>query len=387
MTFAFQTSRRAHHKRRTGCQQCKNRRVKCGEERASCRNCLKRKLECSFVLNPPEVDACRLTHLNPDGTRFHRQPMPRQAPSSSVVDLVDHELLHHFITTTCLTFSSSVLIQRLWQTTAPQIGLGHDFVLHAILAVSGLHLARLKPEKRASYTVKAIAHHRASSQIAIPLMSNVDSKNVSSLFLFSVLTSFFALASPQLSGPNSSGEDFSPPAWLFLMQGTRRILHKKSEAIKLGSLGPMLISVQEVKLYNAPPAEGEGLRSLENLIIESAATGCLDLDAAESCSGALRQLANLFTVAYLDVNNSDHFRQVLAWTLTVPDAYITLVRNRVPEAICIFAYYCVILKTVETSWLMEGWSAHLISSIHSILDERYREYIRWPARELGWVPI
>ncbi|KAF8861663.1 hypothetical protein BDZ45DRAFT_687473 [Acephala macrosclerotiorum] len=387
MSVLFQNSRKAHHKRRTACQQCRNRKVKCGEERESCRNCIKRKLECSFILHPPVINASRLTHLNSDGTHLHRQLVPGQALSSSVVNLVDHELLHHFITTTCLTFSSSVLIQRLWQTTVPQIGLCHDFVLHAILAISGLHLARIKPEMNTLYTVKAIAHHQAASKVAIPLMSNIDAENTSSLFLFSVLTSFFALASSQISGQASAAEDFNLPAWLFLMQGTRRILEKKFDAIKLGSLGPMLISVQEVKLYNAPPTKGEGLRSLENLITESAATGLIGADAAEACSAALQQLAQLFTVAYEDISSADHLRQILAWTLMVPNAYITLVQSQMPEAICIFAYYCIILKRLETSWLMEGWSAHLISSIHYLLDEHYRPYIGWPAQEIGWAPV
>jgi hypothetical protein len=87
---------------------------------------------------------------------------------------------------------------------APQHGLCYEFALHSLLAVGGLHLAHLKPNDANLYIAQALLHHQASSTIARPMISDLTSGNSSSLFLFSVLTSYFALASPRFTAKSKS---------------------------------------------------------------------------------------------------------------------------------------------------------------------------------------
>ncbi|KAK6342441.1 hypothetical protein TWF718_007842 [Orbilia javanica] len=48
--------RRFHHKTRTGCRECKQKRRKCNEEKPSCQGCLKSKIECHYEdVIPPRV--------------------------------------------------------------------------------------------------------------------------------------------------------------------------------------------------------------------------------------------------------------------------------------------------------------------------------------------
>ncbi|KAE9362664.1 hypothetical protein N431DRAFT_565105 [Stipitochalara longipes BDJ] len=185
-------ARRPHHKRRTGCKECKARKVKCDESKPSCRTCIKRNAQCSFAStlldergsnngSPASIKSARIRDLSP-----------------LTLDLTNLELLHHFTTITCFTFSSDPVVQTIWRVLAPQHGLSNEFVLHSLLAVAGLHLASLKLSRSDFYTAQALVHHQASSTVTRPMVSDLTSDNSSSLFLFSVLTSYFALASPRL---------------------------------------------------------------------------------------------------------------------------------------------------------------------------------------------
>jgi hypothetical protein len=118
----------------------------------------------------------------------------------------------------------------------------------------------------------------------------------------------------------------------------------------------------------------------------SVAESRLSIADADICHTALEQLAKMFTVASEQVGSSGYVRQILLWMMVVPDTFTTLVQERVPEALCIFGYYCVLLKRLDSVWFMEGWSEDLIENIYYLLDDRYRGYIVWPMREIGWTP-
>jgi hypothetical protein len=306
--------------------------------------------------------------------------------TSSGLTLVDLELLHHFTTTTCFTFSLNPHVQTLWRIDAPQVGLCHEFVLHGILAIAGLHLARLNPTIRDFYVGHAIVHYQTASSMAMPLISDISHRDSSSLFLFSVLTVYLALASSPPSDQQLLGEAASIPTWLFLMQGTRTILQHRADAIKSGTFGSMIIGHPEVKLWNATPSRNQGLQSLRSLIDKMVITKHLEATKAEVCYESLDQLAKAFTIGQDQAGSSDYVRQVLIWTMIVPDAYMTLVRDQVPEALCNLGYYCVLLKKLEYMWLFEGWSRYLISNIYYLLNDMYRTYIVWPMQEIGWIP-
>lgn len=54
------------------------------------------------------------------------------------------ELLYNFVTLTSFTLSCNEFIKILWQTNAVKVGLKCEYVMLSILALSALHLARLK---------------------------------------------------------------------------------------------------------------------------------------------------------------------------------------------------------------------------------------------------
>ena len=105
--------------------------------------------------------------------------------------MVDLELLHNFCTSTYSTLSNDPLLRTLWKTTVVQISFSCDYVLRTLLAVSALHLAHHRPQKRDDYISRALLYHQVASRVAITELSNVSEGNAQYLQLFSTLTIFF----------------------------------------------------------------------------------------------------------------------------------------------------------------------------------------------------
>jgi hypothetical protein len=97
-------------------------------------------------------------------------------------------------------------------------------VLHAILSLSALHIARFKPEQRDFYLSHAIRHHNASSAMALPLISNISAENIVPLYMFSVLTFVITLASPRHPSNLLIIDNDVVPEWLYLFQGMRSMM-------------------------------------------------------------------------------------------------------------------------------------------------------------------
>ena len=148
----------------------------------------------------------------------------------------------------------------------------------------------------------------------------------------------------------------------------------------------MILNPQDVKVWNVAAVRNDAFHSIHSLISSSVAEHRLSLAEMETCNTALEQLAKMFTVASEQVGCSDYTRQILLWMMVVPDAFISLVQERNQEAVCVFAYYCVLLKRLDSLWFMDGWSEDSIANIYFILDERYRKYIVWPMQEIRWAP-
>lgn len=76
------------------------------------------------------------------------------------------ELLHNFTTMTFATLSDSVIIRDFYRVSAVQLGLSCDYIMRAVLAVSALHLAYHRPERREHYHSLAMMHHQVASRDA-----------------------------------------------------------------------------------------------------------------------------------------------------------------------------------------------------------------------------
>ncbi|KAI0172595.1 hypothetical protein GGR52DRAFT_415070 [Hypoxylon sp. FL1284] len=142
--------RRAHRKSRTGCENCRRRRVKCNEGSAGspCASCSRRGERCQL----PARRAPAAPSI-PKGPGAAAAAAPGYGPGDTAVNLHHLKLLHHFHTCTRHTL---MLTPEVWDH-ALQLSFGYEFLMNTVLCVAARHLAFLHPDD-AAYPRAAASH-------------------------------------------------------------------------------------------------------------------------------------------------------------------------------------------------------------------------------------
>jgi hypothetical protein len=104
---------------------------------------------------------------------------------------------------------------------------------------------------------------------------------------------------------------------------------------------------------------------------------------AHTCGEALNSLRGLFArAATLNRSISDE-ALVFSWPAQVPQRYTILICERKPEALVVMAHYCVMLKSIESSWYMSGRAVRLLDQCRNDLSDEWLPLIDWPLSIVG----
>lgn len=74
------------------------------------------------------------------------------------------------------------------------------------------------------------------------------------------------------------------------------------------------------------------------------------------------------------------------WIYRYTDSFLPYLKLPTQEALAILAYFCIMVKKVETQWWLQGWANRIMSEIYDRLDEEHRTWIYPAIEEIGWVP-
>ncbi|KAJ5608670.1 hypothetical protein N7528_009237 [Penicillium herquei] len=391
--------------------------IKCDETKPSCNNCVRHEIECDFNKQTPVTGtleigsiASRSTKdsnakaspsviapspsteaLNPNaspsaitaGTNLPGSNLTLNAYAGGTIGIAEMELLHHYSTSTCYTISRLPILQTVWRIRVPKFGFSSPFLLHGILSLSALHLAYLKPEQHAQYVTQAEFHHNLALKMVSATLPMLDEENAAAIYLFSTITSIISCAKPRQSNDFWVIGD-RDIEWLSLFRGTRWIIASAEETIKTGALAPIFTNGarRSVARNARSTIRLTYLDDLRNLLKDHVA----DFHELDVYFSAIEDLSKSFATLEEEGIQNCQTADVFVWLLQISDEYLQLLRQRKPEALVVFSYFCVITHALEWMWWMQGLSIHLIRGIYYFLDEEYRCWLQWPMEQLGWVP-
>lgn len=138
------------------------------------------------------------------------------------------ELLHNYNMKTYRTLCADPCLWEFWRDDVVQLGFSCDYIMRALLAVSALHLAFHRPERRDFYIEEGILLHQQASRSAMLVVkagTKIDKQQAASFFLFSMLTIFFGmfptfyplrLSSVPTNTPSARIPPSLQPRWHFL---------------------------------------------------------------------------------------------------------------------------------------------------------------------------
>ncbi|RYP55669.1 hypothetical protein DL769_010073 [Monosporascus sp. CRB-8-3] len=298
------------------------------------------------------------------------------------VTALDLELLHHYTISTCFTLSTQQMSRDFWRVNLPQMGFSHPYILRGVLSLAALHLARSRASQRDILVEQAILHHNASASLALPLITNMEREIAVPLSFFSMLTFYITFAMPKQPSIFIVGTDGVIPEWFLLFRGMRSILEANRYLTQDSSLSMMFHGGKLMsKIWESQHVEHDGLRELESKI-HSHVYDQQKVRILLGASDALKRSFQLFCDTGEDDEN--RVRCVFIWLFKIEDDFVTLLRHGDREALCVLAFFAVLLERLDNKWWMSGWGVHLIERIYSVLDDGYRLWIRWAMEEIGW---
>ncbi|GFF58800.1 hypothetical protein IFM46972_11206 [Aspergillus udagawae] len=359
-------SRRSHSKSHHGCTQCKQRQIKCDEARPVCSSCRRKQLPCDFQSFAPQTSA---PHPSIADITLER-------PGSSVLSLLDLELLHHWHTVTAEYLADAKPLQDIIRTVMPQEGLANPFLMHSVLAVSALHRAHSAPSDHGQmYAEAAMRHHSRSLALCTPLFKNITRQNCHALFALSCLVPVFVFASwsprknPRVPSLIAVVEAFR------LIRGAASVVDKAKSWIEEGPLHPLL----RVGRYQKPIATAAEryaltlyaqLQSLD-LTLPQAGPSLNSEPFTPDLDGSVKNLLHLLHL-YLQSGDS---RAIMAWPVVVDLSYFDCLLRKERIALLTLAFYGYSLQILSGHWWLEGWGEFLLKLARDHLPQADKELL------------
>ena len=299
--------------------------------------------------------------------------------------ITDLQLIHNWTLETYKGFGDTIEEHSFWQIEVPQLAFTHPFLMHSLLAISCLHLARRSADRRADYPTIAAEHQNKALPAYRSIISDLErsktEQNGRALVAFTNLTTIYAVLSPVSTDPQLSKasrviahaiESFS------LLRGSAKIVAVVGDS----SLGCALASLTravygDISLSLNP--EDARLAILEPSISRDLGVSPLGADdRSQVISNALYLLRRCFAMLYLPSNPVRIVRALKMWVELIANTYLEMLRELRSGALVVLAHWCIMLKRAETTWYLQGSAENIMSMIAGVLDEEWRAQIAWP---------
>ena len=373
----------------------------CDGNRPACNRCIKYGAQCSLVEsqpaglplgNPSSTDSVSLSptgelgmgSLEASSSHFRRSsgqnaaieaPIGLRIPITSHLSLLDLELMHHYSTVTCFEISKMPAKRSTWQIAVPREALTYQFLMHALLAISAVHLMHLCPSKQHIYEEAATRHRNRALTTSIPFLNNITPTNCHALFALSNIVSLLSLIFPHQSLPSGSGLPSDPLdttlEFFTVIRGVKTVLSSAQEWIAQGPLATFTQHNWEPSLVPLADRVRAAFECLERRVEETAEEPAL----CEAYTGAIQRLKVAFQT---DEVIRDEPGLAFIWPVVVPERYVVKLSNRTPMALAILGHYAVLLHSTDGPWWLEGRGRFLLEAVCQALPSEWLSAVDWP---------
>ncbi|KAM0233531.1 hypothetical protein ACHAP5_010407 [Fusarium lateritium] len=406
--------RRAHKKAKTGCADCRKRRVKCSEEKPMCRACCRRGVQCQY----PSVQTTSLSTAHSPATDetspysastqplaqdHHISPIPALAilkarsrePTSARYGIEDMALLHHWTVSTSPEVYKNSRLSITCQVTFPQVAFKYPFVMQALLGLSALHIAYLEPQERLRHTADAAGYHNEGLQGFNKAIQFGSDETADSLFVWSSLNLLYVFGiSGRLgegiwddSGWGNRKDRILGMGWIPMLRGVQTVMSPSFYTLLDGPLGELLCIGNWDDIDPDKVLEANDQRfcltkeAWENS--PDAQTYEKTLQVLRKCRMFMAQFSSMNTEAPQGATINRTWQGAFLFVPFAPEEYFTLLQQRQPPALILYAFYGALLHALNDSWFMEGWGYDIVELVDDLLGPYWKHWISWPLEVVG----
>ncbi|KAL4809808.1 hypothetical protein BDV18DRAFT_129683 [Aspergillus unguis] len=387
--------RRPHRKSRHGCKACKQRRVKCDEERPVCTSCRIREEECEYVAEASIIWADETVRrpkrrksslkdnetTTPDTSDASDAPFnildspPRQQPSTqdASLDIAQMRLLVNWQRETCQFFARGTETMAVWQVHTVDEALKTPPLMHGILSVSALHLALTEPAEQASWMALATAHKGEALHFLREGLGNVTPDNAQPLTALAALAVAYAFGSA-LADLDAERPSLDALNNVFVLcRGVEQITDAAYYFMRQSNFAPLFYPRDTSSAI--PEYVHESLNHLNRLNTELHS----EAHDAATYTQVIAELVRLAGYAFTQPNS---MTVAAGWPIGVSPKYLEYLQAKEPFALVVLAHYCAFLHMPLGNCFLREWGQTVLQDIFEVLDEYWKPYISWPCAEV-----
>ncbi|KAJ4200019.1 hypothetical protein NW759_015969 [Fusarium solani] len=348
-----------HKKSRKGCLECKRRHIRCDEGRPICANCISARRKCEYR-KPNASDQDVASRLPPLATLG-------LSPGAGVANLNMHqlELLVHF--------SFAIYVPELEEDhdatkLVLEAALNAEYLMLEVLALSARHLSAIRPDKAAWYL--DLAFELQTKAIRLFNTNAAQDESVQKLLFSSILGRHILVDT--LVSRDLEFDQFLDR----FIQGMR--VHRGTKAVMAAyewepllnsKIGSLITKGIDPLGFHDP---GSLRPHLESLISQATR---LDADGKLACDKALRMIEGALDDLESPERNKFGLRMIFVWPILLPEGFIGLLEQRVPEAIAILGRYAILLQAGRRLWQIKDAGEYLLNLVSAFLGPGWEMWL------------
>ncbi|KAF5027050.1 hypothetical protein F66182_858 [Fusarium sp. NRRL 66182] len=367
-------SKRPHKKSRSGCRNCKARKVKCDEARPTCRSCTLRKADCVYPNPNPPASSNNSNNNNNNNNTFHASPEPSLTPQNDPspdsislssgdepveeicsltvqplfrprqMDATDMKLLWFYTSSTSSSFSVDEgpqnPINDILRNRLVQIAFKTPFLMDSLFGLA------IRPEDYPALIANSLLLTALSSQ-------NFRDEDAKKLYIID---------------------------WMIVWRGIGLVIDLMGveKLMDSGLYG----------LFNRPPINIEQathhIPSTLLIMFNSIEPGDPDYLDVQTYYETLQFLGSLYQHLQ-DGFGPIMMLRIITWLTFVPRRFVQLAREHRPRALIVLAYYSAFLKLPQDVWWINGVGQRSLQDLCEYLGLEWQQYLLVPhmARFVG----
>ncbi|KAJ6012673.1 hypothetical protein N7522_003028 [Penicillium canescens] len=368
--------RRFHKKSKNGCNQCKERRVKCDETRPICSACTARELPCIYSTPHPRR-----------GSPNEATPKPNAKPPAMPVlispkyDARHLLLMHKFSTETYKSICGDQSDMEGWQILIPKLAFEHEFLLHGIFSIAALHMAATATDREQvlTYLDTALQCNNLAFAPFREALAHLTPVNCDAAFAQSAVVTIIGIALPRLNA-QYRGESCSMIETMMavfeLLQGASKI----SQISKPWRKPSIFFKYDWRENTVLDPDMANAIAQLRMLNSLNENTDPAQHRINQEAIDSLQDSFAKFT-------HAPHPAPIIAWLTYANREFVDGLRTRQPFQLFILMNWAVLLNELGARfWWAKDCGKALVAELLSELkgqNEKWESALQWPQQMVG----
>lgn len=254
--------------------------------------------------------------------------------------------------------------------------------MHGILAITALHLRRLRPSSACRYNYLAIHHYTSGVSLFRLALDRVTKENALPVFIFSslIVCISFALPQPPLQELDRSPASTGPLQSILDVFSLERGIDSVVRTTWHWLMESPLASQLHLDLQNPDfPIKFDDDIALSCLEARIHAEVEHDPMEAEYLD-AMRCLREVYTRGSTAV---EHKSAILAWPVMVSPGFYGAISERAPPAIVILSFYGALLHELRDIWWLGSAGVRIVGACSDLLDSDWDKVICLAKQRVG----